>query len=883
MALGRLVTVREPVARQQHAPRPFTARERGQQVECGQTSPFADAKPSAQADAECRQRLWDLEDRYARHVKGEEQHLTSLESLRRRLKDVEAINVANVASAEEEIAQLQKQLTDSQWACKLLESRSREQDTESDALQRRLHTLKGECASIMDSASQAQVGARTGVIDLSVARESLGRLRQDADNRQREVELMRVEVTAAQASLVTMHRQALLFRRQVRQSEREPGLPATAPVKRHERDLLACVFQAFAGLRSPAFRERCLIAGVMHTRSKAKQVRRSLEMILSGWSSEAVRLTRLRHWLQRRSMPLLNYAVKAWHAQAQFDRWSSRNASISRTWAARPLRRIFLQWVGVVRNKYLEGSRRFLHAWRQFADERRRAVAVVEEIFAVRQESNCSTALQRGLRSWCLHVVQRRAASSWVRKRATRHSSAVLQATFQKWLWSIELSAADQVITAAAFQGWRRRFEQRRQCVDAFSLENRTALRASFRCWSRWAADGQRRRKHSVQLLSGRQCLSLCLGAIRQWQFHYVGFLRQRQDMLRRSLSDAMSGGRLACENLYAIDAAVGKSACHEDSNWYQMLDELQLQVSVTAQCTTELNEALSSGRALESAIDEQRKANQAYRLELEELSSASRHDLEEVATRSEGLERELLAALRQQAGMRASLRYYSELSQREGNSAAKADLECTKVEVLLEDSGRMCAELLSDRGQTLADLEVAAEKSREEVVRLEQVLEERRAMAVAQQGALRQRAQQVHSPSATPSGPLPAHAPPPREVLSAQVYNIATPELVQMPSVCSGGGCVEGAATGEELGACELTPVTADDPGPLQRYPQAAHSPETVEVSCHRATCAPGFRAVLRAAAVDPVVRAQSGDHPPAPTGAPLSLHPEASSSSCI
>mmetsp|Transcript_36978 Transcript_36978/g.85319 ORF Transcript_36978/g.85319 Transcript_36978/m.85319 type:complete len:843 (-) Transcript_36978:151-2679(-) len=773
------------------------------------------------SEADCRKRVWELEQRYSEHVTSEEALITELESLRWKLRGLQAETLANVTSAEAEIVRLQDEYSKSQRVCQRLDAHLLEQEEECDTLKAQLSTL--------------QAGVEEESVDASPTappEDKMGQITEDVEHKEQEVWQLRTEIEAVRVRVASMHKEALSCRRQLRQGGRQAGLPSNAPVWRHRRELLGYIFSVFAGLLSSDSRERRDMAGVLFGRQQVKQGARLLRQVWSGWTSQVCRLLSLQQHLQAVALQGLALLVWVWHSDASWLRCLATCPQVQQMWGTKPMRTVFSKWHDIVYGKHLQASRHYLLAWRRHTVHRRKLADFAREIGKPRQERQCLDSMRTGLHGWNGFVMSCRSAATLVAASAARHARAAAKVFFSCWKSAVRRRHRDKALARASLAGWQEMRARKRHRRNEIATLAATLMEAAWKAWRRQFLSGQRRRAQVEGLLFARQTLSLCQGPLRNWRRYARGEIRTARENLIAKLKEVQDPGKQALDSMYAVDPQLLETSS-EDCRWLTMLDELQSQVRLTAECTTELNEMLSSGRAMDQALKRQAAANQALQLQIEELTKAHKDEIKEADNRVAELERELISHLREQAGVRTKLRHYTELCLLDSRDIAKAELECEMIEASLKESGKVCVELLNDRGQTIAELEATAKRHRTEVVQLQQVLEQQRAQALLQQGKLWRRVKPQSQATVAQAQGAPQPKAPAREAIPAQAACGRTGHLTsveQEPTSASGDSEPtphhETTAVPEDI---EASSTSWDHPGPLQRvavaYMRSSHS----------------------------------------------------------
>lgn len=188
---------------------------------------------------------------------------------------------------------------------------------------------------------------------------------------------------------------------------------------------------------------------------------------------------------------------------------------------------------------------------------------------------------------------------------------------------------------------------------------------------------------------------------------------------------------------------------------WLQLVEEFHGAARATAEGQVELSDARAQGAAVSHSIGVVRRAGEALRRELADLQASKRHEAAQAGRRLTIMEEELSLVLEEQAKLRHVLRRSGESAQADWAAAARARQECGELERRIGDSRNICMDLADDRGLQIRELEANCKQRRDGVARLEEALEQERAVAQMQQAELWRR--QRHNGFEPVQTPLPS------------------------------------------------------------------------------------------------------------------------------
>lgn len=192
---------------------------------------------------------------------------------------------------------------------------------------------------------------------------------------------------------------------------------------------------------------------------------------------------------------------------------------------------------------------------------------------------------------------------------------------------------------------------------------------------------------------------------------------------------------------------------------WLAALDDLHAAARETAETKVLLEEWSDRGASLATSLQDQLCQNQASKLHLDDVRLSRCGESEAHDAQASSLEDALNHALAEQLKLRSAVRVSMESAARAGMHAETASARCEELEHQLQDSTRICAELVQERGRKVEELEASCLKSTLEARRLQEYLENKGRTAQLHPAGLERR-QRYSSLLATPETGLPDSRP---------------------------------------------------------------------------------------------------------------------------
>ncbi|CAK0841068.1 unnamed protein product, partial [Prorocentrum cordatum] len=142
---------------------------------------------------------------------------------------------------------------------------------------------------------------------------------------------------------------------------------------------------------------------------------------------------------------------------------------------------------------------------------------------------------------------------------------------------------------------------------------------------------------------------------------------------------------------------------------------------------------------ALRRALAEERRRGEALRQQLEELRDASQDESAQAGHNALVLEEELSKVLEEHAALRGALRRAGERAEADRAAALLSEQRGVELGRRLQEARQVCAELVEDRQRRFVELQARNAARKDDVARLQEALEQRRAMAQLAQAELEQ------------------------------------------------------------------------------------------------------------------------------------------------
>mmetsp|Transcript_28070 Transcript_28070/g.77541 ORF Transcript_28070/g.77541 Transcript_28070/m.77541 type:complete len:878 (+) Transcript_28070:84-2717(+) len=419
--------------------------------------------------------------------------------------------------------------------------------------------------------------------------------------------------------------------------------------------------------------------------------------------------------------------------------------------AVRLRRRIVALRLRFDRNWRQGPCRDMLRAWRRV----QRRVAALAKLRRSQWSRYQTRLLRLALCGFCdLATLAGRVRAFRQKVCAERSKSVARNAVFPAWRQAVRRPMGLRMLQLRAqhhaaksvFESWRlamralwRLRTVSHSCAEAYAARRR---RAAWRLW-RNRGRAQRRCRARGRLIACRHRLSSCQGALGAWR----SVLRARAHEQRRSATDSLRGLEgFSCnvdETCRFATAGCGASQARRlpmptqvppmparadrDLRWLLLLDEMQRLASETAEVEVTLEDVRAQRTTLERAREAQRHAAEALKAQVQELSDAEREASKMIEHRTELVEEDLSRVLREQMSLRGELRRIGEQVRYDRSYCELAEDRCAQLECRLEDSSRVCAELVDDRGRQIVELEAWSHMHATEVHCFEEALEHQR------------------------------------------------------------------------------------------------------------------------------------------------------------
>lgn len=263
------------------------------------------------------------------------------------------------------------------------------------------------------------------------------------------------------------------------------------------------------------------------------------------------------------------------------------------------------------------------------------------------------------------------------------------------------------------------------------------------------------------RLVRSRSNLMACQLAMTAWRAALRHSSRQRVAALKATLPTTGDTN----QNDHAIKTDTLDGTCgtkggslppHHDGYllWLELMHQLHQAARGAAEGTILIEDARNQGAALSSAMEALRDAGDELQAEKSELLNAAQDENERRSRKFSLLEEQLLHALNEQATLRGKLKKTREYIAYDEEAVLLSEQRSSHLEDEVADACRICAELMDDRSQQMADLEAQAREHQAEVLRLEEALEQQTAVVRMQQAEMRQYEHQFRLPAESPIAP---------------------------------------------------------------------------------------------------------------------------------
>eukprot|EP00747_Dinoflagellata_sp_TGD_P063436 gnl/TRDRNA2_/TRDRNA2_153447_c0_seq2.p1 gnl/TRDRNA2_/TRDRNA2_153447_c0~~gnl/TRDRNA2_/TRDRNA2_153447_c0_seq2.p1 ORF type:complete len:506 (+),score=112.16 gnl/TRDRNA2_/TRDRNA2_153447_c0_seq2:134-1651(+) len=390
-------------------------------------------------------------------------------------------------------------------------------------------------------------------------------------------------------------------------------------------------------------------------------------------------------------------------------------------------------------------GRGMLVAWHRLVS-RERSMTVTGGRVARRWEKHCRIhRLKSGTLGFKMHagweIARRRFRSTVLRRRGEEamrllvlpawRAAAVTPRRVQRLCGARRRMRLQQVLNAWRAASQRQEMLHMRGC-RAVAKMNAGILRFGWLLW----LDCHRLLQRSEgrgRLVAARHRHSTCRHAMDVWRL----LLRERLRTRRKELAADLDAHRGDLKDARNAEVATKPA---DPTEWFRLTDALHASVREAAEGSVELEEAEAQGTAIRSALAEKRSEAQALVEYIVQLRNSKLEDSIQCGKKQEVVEEELSRVLGLQGELRVALRWTAELCHRCRETIARSETQKADLQRELDDSERICAELVKDRNQKLADFEAWSKRSGEEVARLEEDLEQQQTFARLQQGELQRR-----------------------------------------------------------------------------------------------------------------------------------------------